>query len=45
MASTPNRFKRALAEGRPQVGVWSTLPSPYVSELVAGAGFDWMLLD
>lgn len=40
-----NRFKKALAEGRPQIGVWSTLPSPYVSELVAGAGFDWMLLD
>ncbi|WP_295536748.1 aldolase/citrate lyase family protein [uncultured Pseudacidovorax sp.] len=40
-----NRFKKTLAEGRPQIGVWSTLPSPYVSELVAGAGFDWMLLD
>ena len=45
MALTTNRFKSALAEGRPQVGVWSTVPSPYVSELVAGAGFDWMLLD
>ncbi|MDC7701670.1 aldolase/citrate lyase family protein [Vogesella indigofera] len=42
---TNNKFKRALAECRPQVGVWSTLPSPYVSELVAGSGFDWVLLD
>lgn len=45
MALLPNPFKKALVEGRPQIGVWSTLPSPYVSELVAGAGFDWMLLD
>jgi len=45
MALPTNRFKKALAEGRAQIGVWSTLPSPYVSELVAGAGFDWMLLD
>ncbi|KPX96024.1 aldolase/citrate lyase family protein [Pseudomonas meliae] len=43
--NTNNIFKRALAEGRPQIGVWSTLPSPYVSELVAGSGYDWMLLD
>ena len=40
-----NHFKRALAAGRPQIGLWSTLPSPYVTELVAGAGFDWVLLD
>lgn len=40
-----NDFKRALAEGRPQIGVWSTLPHPYVSELIAGCGFDWILLD
>lgn len=43
--ATTNEFKRALAEERAQIGVWSTLPSPYVSELVAGCGFDWVLLD
>lgn len=43
--NTNNDFKRALAEGRPQIGVWSTLPHPYISELVAGCGFDWVLLD
>lgn len=42
---TPNLFKRALQAGQPQIGLWSTLPSSYVSELVAGSGFDWLLLD
>jgi len=40
-----NHFKHALRAGRAQIGVWSTIPSPYVSELIAGAGYDWMLLD
>jgi 4-hydroxy-2-oxoheptanedioate aldolase len=40
-----NHFKRALREGRAQIGVWSTIPSPFVSELIAGAGYDWVLLD
>lgn len=42
---TTNRFKRALQRREPQVGLWSTLPFPYVSELLAGAGYDWLLLD
>jgi 4-hydroxy-2-oxoheptanedioate aldolase len=41
----PNLFKRALAEGRAQIGLWSTLPDPYISEILAGAGYDWLLLD
>jgi 4-hydroxy-2-oxoheptanedioate aldolase len=41
----PNAFKRALLAGQPQIGLWSTLASPFVSELVAGSGFDWLLLD
>ncbi|WP_157271916.1 aldolase/citrate lyase family protein [Azohydromonas aeria] len=40
-----NHFKRALAERRPQIGLWSTLPASYVTEIIAGAGFDWILLD
>jgi 4-hydroxy-2-oxoheptanedioate aldolase len=40
-----NPFKRALAAKVPQIGLWSTLPDPYVSEIVAGSGFDWVLLD
>lgn len=40
-----NRFKKALAEGRQQIGLWCSLPSAYVAEGLAGAGFDWLLLD
>jgi 4-hydroxy-2-oxoheptanedioate aldolase len=40
-----NRFKEALAAGRPQVGLWSSLSSSYSVEVIAGAGFDWLLLD
>ena len=40
-----NGFKRALRAGKPQIGLWSTLSSSYTVEVVAGAGFDWLLLD
>ncbi|SFC66019.1 4-hydroxy-2-oxo-heptane-1,7-dioate aldolase [Pragia fontium] len=40
-----NHFKRALAEKRPQIGLWLGLSSPYSAELLAGAGFDWLLID
>ncbi len=40
-----NPFKRALREGRPQIGLWSSLASHITVEVVAGAGFDWLLLD
>jgi 4-hydroxy-2-oxoheptanedioate aldolase len=40
-----NRFKRALKEGRRQIGLWSTLSSNYTVEVIAGAGFDWILID
>ncbi|HUH84163.1 MAG TPA: HpcH/HpaI aldolase/citrate lyase family protein, partial [Stellaceae bacterium] len=41
----PNRFKRALAEKRPQIGLWLMLASPAATEVAAGAGFDWLLID
>jgi 4-hydroxy-2-oxoheptanedioate aldolase len=40
-----NHFKRTLAEGRSQIGLWCSLSSPYAVEVVAGSGFDWLLLD
>lgn len=40
-----NRFKAALAEGRQQIGLWCSLASPISTEIVAGSGFDWLLLD
>lgn len=41
----PNPFKRALQAGKPQIGLWSSLSSNYSVEVIAGAGFDWILLD
>jgi 4-hydroxy-2-oxoheptanedioate aldolase len=40
-----NRFRQALAESRQQLGLWCSLPSAYAAEVVAGSGFDWLLLD
>jgi len=40
-----NPFKRALAERRPQIGLWMAMAHPYPAEIVAGAGFDWLLID
>jgi len=40
-----NKFKRALKAGQPQIGLWSSLSSNYSVEVIAGAGFDWILLD
>ena len=40
-----NAFKDALKAGRPQIGLWLGLTSSYSAELLAGAGFDWLLID
>ncbi|MFT0546474.1 aldolase/citrate lyase family protein [Allopusillimonas ginsengisoli] len=40
-----NRFKIALQQKRHQLGLWSTLCSPYSAEIIARAGFDWLLFD
>jgi 4-hydroxy-2-oxoheptanedioate aldolase len=40
-----NAFKAALKAGRPQIGLWLGLTSSYSAELLAGAGFDWLLID
>ena len=40
-----NNFKQAIREGRPQIGLWSSLCSNIVAEVVAGSGFDWILID
>jgi 4-hydroxy-2-oxoheptanedioate aldolase len=40
-----NPFKKALAEQRPQVGLWLGLADHYAAEICAGAGFDWLLID
>jgi 4-hydroxy-2-oxoheptanedioate aldolase len=40
-----NAFKHALVAGRQQVGLWVSLASPLGAEIVAGSGFDWLVLD
>jgi 4-hydroxy-2-oxoheptanedioate aldolase len=40
-----NHFKRAILAGRSQVGLWSSLSSHLTVEILAGSGFDWLLLD
>ena len=41
----PNVFKAALNDGLPQIGLWSSLCSNIGAEVIAGAGFDWILVD
>ncbi len=43
--SSRNPFKQALAVGKRQVGFWSALASPIAAEILAGAGFDWIVID
>jgi 4-hydroxy-2-oxoheptanedioate aldolase len=45
MDAPANTFKRALKAGRQQIGLWSSLSSNITVEILAGAGFDWLLLD
>jgi 4-hydroxy-2-oxoheptanedioate aldolase len=40
-----NQLKRELLAGRTQIGLWHGLFHPYVTELLAGTGFDWICLD
>ncbi|UCH73947.1 MAG: HpcH/HpaI aldolase/citrate lyase family protein [Rhodospirillales bacterium] len=40
-----NTFKQALAEMRPQIGLWSTLSSNIASEALAHSGYDWVVID
>jgi 4-hydroxy-2-oxoheptanedioate aldolase len=40
-----NAFKHAIAAGRLQIGLWSSLTSNIAAEIVADAGFDWILFD
>jgi len=45
MELTVNKFKQALKAGKPQIGIWSSLSSHIVAEILAHSGFDWVLLD
>ena len=41
----PNALKRKLTEREPALGFWLSLNSLAGTEIAAGAGFDWLLLD
>ena len=45
MDMPPNAFKHAIRAGKAQIGLWVSLASPYSIEIVAGSGFDWLLID
>ncbi len=45
MQNPKNRFKAALANGTHQLGIWNAIGGPSVVEMLAGAGFDWVLID
>lgn len=40
-----NLFKAALAAKQPQVGLWLSMADPYMAEVSASTGFDWLLID
>ncbi|MGQ7249251.1 4-hydroxy-2-oxoheptanedioate aldolase [Halomonas sp. V046] len=42
---TGNRFKTALANGQPRIGLWLSLGDPYGAEMCASVGYDWLLID
>jgi len=45
MQTPVNPFKQALHAGRVQIGLWVGLADAYAIEAMAGAGFDWLLID
>lgn len=45
MPAPKNALKAALAAKTLQRGIWMNLVSPIAAEALAGAGFDWLLID
>jgi 4-hydroxy-2-oxoheptanedioate aldolase len=40
-----NRFKAGLATGNTQFGLWLGIPDNSAAEILAGSGFDWLVVD
>ncbi|MCI4665981.1 MAG: aldolase/citrate lyase family protein [Neomegalonema sp.] len=40
-----NPFKAAIIEGRRQLGLWLTINDAAIAEMLAGCGYDWILID
>ena len=45
MQTPINSFKLALQNKQAQIGLWLSLADAYSTEICAGAGFDWLLVD
>lgn len=45
MQTRKNQFKAAIRAGTPQIGIWSSLCSNIVADLLSTVGFDWALID
>ena len=45
MQERPNPLKASLAAGRPSLGLWCSLASALSTEIMAGAGAGWLLID
>jgi len=45
MQTPINTFKQALQNKQTQIGLWLGLADAYSTEICAGAGFDWLLID
>lgn len=40
-----NTFKSALSEDRQQLGLWLSINDSSIAEMLAGCGYDWILID
>ncbi|WP_102223132.1 HpcH/HpaI aldolase family protein [Acidimangrovimonas sediminis] len=40
-----NAFKAAIGAGRRQIGIWTSIAEPGSVEMLAGCGYEWMLID
>ena len=45
MRTPTNLFKQALTQGQVQIGLWLGLADAYSAEIIAGTGYDWLLID
>lgn len=45
MDAFTNQFRRRLRADDVQIGMWTSFAHPVAAEIVAGAGFDWLLID
>lgn len=45
MLAKENRFKTAIQQGKPQIGLWLDMGEAITAEIAGTAGFDWLVID